>query len=278
LSYTTFSLQQDGPILRVTLSNPPINLMSAKMMQELFQLGGQLFTDEKTKVVVFDSADPDFFIAHVDLDDLTDPNAPVSASPDINILQSLALSWQALPQITIAKMKGRVRGGGLEFVMGLQMRFAAEDARFCSPEAIGGFLACGGGTTRISLAAGPARGLEFLLTARDFSGIEAERYGLVNRALPAQELDAYVENVAMLIARRSRAVIAMHREVQKQAFSAVVEPLFAAFAAENAGFRQSMVNGEMPQTLAATMKAVPQERAYELDLPETLGRIAPTFP
>jgi enoyl-CoA hydratase/carnithine racemase len=278
LSYTTFKLQQDGAILRVTLSNPPINLMSAKMMQELFQLGGQLFTDEKTKVVIFDSADPDFFIAHVDLNDLMDPNRKESVSPDINVLQSLALSWQALPQVTVAKIKGRVRGGGLEFIMGLQLRFAAEDAIFCSPEAMGGFLACGGGTTRISLAAGPARALEFLLTARDFSGTEAERYGLVNRALPAQDLDAYVDDMAAHIARRSRAVIAAHREVQKQVFSPVVEPLFAAFAAENAAFRQALAGPEMGQILAVTMKEVPQERAYELDLPATLTRVSPTFP
>ncbi len=278
MNHSTFSLQQDGAILRVTLLNPPINLMSAKMMQELFQLGGQLLGDSKTKVVIFDSADPDFFIAHVDLNDLMDPNAPVSVSPDINILQSLALSWQALPQVTIAKIKGRVRGGGLEFVMGLQMRFAAQDARFCSPEAMAGFLACGGGTTRVSLAAGPARALEFLLTARDFSGAEAERYGLVNRALPERELDAYVEDVAARVARRSKAVIAAHRDVQKQAFAAVVEPMFAGFAVENAALRAAREGGEMKQILAAAMKEVPQERAFELDLPENLNRVSPTFP
>jgi enoyl-CoA hydratase/carnithine racemase len=278
LSYTTFSLKQDGAILRVTLSNPPINLMSAKMMQELFQLGGQLFTDPKTKVVIFDSADPDFFVAHVDLNDLMDPNQPVSVSPDINILQSLSLHWQGLPQVSIAKVKGRVRGGGLEFIMGLTMRFAAEDAKFCSPEALGGFLACGGGTTRLSMAMGPARALEFLLTARDFDGAEAERYGLINRALPAKDLDAYVDDVAAHIARRSRSVIAGHREVQKQVFVNAVEPLFASFAAENAVFRQALAGDEMKQILSVTMKEVPQERAQELDLPANLTRVTPVFP
>lgn len=278
MSYTTFSLRQDGPILRVTLKNPPINLMSLKMIQELFQLTGQLIVDQKTKVVIMDSADPDFFIAHVDLEDLaasaTDPDK-ASKYPDINALQSLALSWQALPQVTIAKITGRCRGGGLEFILGLSMRFASEGALFCSPEAAGGFLACGGGTTRIGFAAGPARALEFLLTARDFTGVEAERYGLVNRALPANELDAYVEATAQAIARRSMAVINMHREVFKKTFSTAVEPLFASFAQENDCLRAGMAGSEM----AAAMKAhleIGQTRDNELDLPAVMARILPS--
>jgi len=275
VTYSTFSLHQDDAIMRVRLSNPPINLMSLKMIGELFQLSGQLFTDPITKVVVIESADDDFFIAHVDIEDIEkSANDPTAAGqyPDINALQSLSLSWQGLPQVTIAKVAGRCRGGGLEFILGLSMRFATVDSLFCSPEAAAGFLACGGGTTRVSLAAGPARAAEFLLSGRDFTGVEAERYGLINRALPTDELGAYVDTLAKSIARRSHAVLAMHRAVSQRVFSMAVEPLFAAFAAENDGLRAGLAGTEMRAGMAA-MLALKQTRENELDLPATMDRI-----
>jgi enoyl-CoA hydratase/carnithine racemase len=277
MSYSTFSVQQDGAVLRVRLSNPPINLMSMKMIEELFQLGGQLFTDPLTRVVIIDSADPDFFIAHVDIEEIeksaTDPST-AGQYPDINALQALTVSWQALPQVTIAKVGGRCRGGGLEFILGLSMRFATVDSLFCSPEAASGFLACGGGSTRIAMHLGPARALEFLLSGRDFSGEEAERYGLINRALPAAELDQYVDALARSISRRSKPVLAMHREVFQRVYSTAVEPLFAGLAAENDGLRAGLAGTEMKAAMGA-MLAIKQTRENELDLPATMARILP---
>jgi len=275
MSFQTFSLKQEGAVLRVTLSNPPINLINIKMTEELFQLSGRLFADPTVKVVILDSADPDFFIAHFDLEDLVKSAAdPSKASkyPDINVLQSLALSWQALPQVTIAKVSGRCRGGGLEFILGLSMRFASVDAKFCSPEAAAGFLAAGGGTTRIAMVAGPARALEFLLSARDFSGVEAEAYGLINRALPPNELDAYVDDLAARIARRSAPVIAMHHNTFKQVYAPMVDSMFAALAAENEGLRSVMAGTEFVKGVES-MLALKQAREHELDLPATMTRI-----
>jgi enoyl-CoA hydratase/carnithine racemase len=275
VSYSTFSLQRDGAILRVTLNNPPVNLLSFKMIGELFQLSGELMVDTQTRVVILQSADPDFFVAHVDLVDVATAAAdPSSGSkyPDINAVQALALSWQALPQVTIAKVAGRCRGGGLEFILGLTMRFATLDSRFCSPEASGGFLACGGGTTRIAMMAGPGRAMEFLLSGRDFNGEEVERYGLVNRALPAGELDAYVDRLANAIASRSAAVLAMHRAVLGKVFEASGEWLFAGLAAENDGFREASKGTEMPEGFKA-MLGLKQTREVELDLPATIERV-----
>jgi len=175
--------------------------------------------------------------------------------------------------VTIAKVAGRCRGAGLEFILGLSMRFSTPDAKFCSPEASGGFLACGGGTTRAALAAGPARALEFLLSGRDFSGDEAERYGLVNRSLPADQIDAYVDDLAQRIGQRSAQVVAMHAAVFKQVYSAMVEPMFAGLAAENDGLRAAMVGEEMKAGMAAMLQ-LNQAREHELDLPVTLARLA----
>jgi enoyl-CoA hydratase/carnithine racemase len=274
MSFSTISLKQDGAVLRVTLANPPLNLMSAQMVEELFQLGGRLFVDPDTRVVIFDSQDPDFFIAHFDLEDLiksaSDPSK-ASKYPDINALQALTLSWQSLPQVTIAKVAGRCRGAGLEFILGLSMRFASTEAKFCAPESSGGFLACGGGTTRLALAAGPARALEVLLSARDFSAAEAERYGFINRALPGDELDRYVDDLANRIAGRSAAVVGMHQEVFKRVYSPMVEPMFAGLAAENDAFRSALSSVEFSSGIEA-MLSLQQSREHELDLPATISR------
>lgn len=277
MSYQTFTTRQEGAAFYITLNNPPVNLMSIQMVTELFQLSGQLAFDPGIKVVVFDSANPEFFIAHFDLEDIVasasggDQNGG-SKFPDINVVQSLGLAYQALPQVTIAKVKGRVRGGGLEFISAFSMRFVDAEAKLCFPEASGGFLAAGGGAVRTLMNAGSARGLEFLLSARDFSGVEAERYGLVNRALPAAELDVYVDDLVARITRRSAPVIAMHREVLKRAFEPFVDPLFAGLAAENDGLRAGLAGGEMREGMAALM-AIGQTRESELDLPATIAAL-----
>jgi enoyl-CoA hydratase/carnithine racemase len=275
MNFQTLTLRETGAVLEITLKNPPVNLMSAKMVEELFQLTGYLMQNRQIKVVVLDSADPDFFIAHFDLEDLeasaSDPSK-ASRYPDINVLQSLGLAWQNLPQVKIAKIDGRCRGGGFEFILALDMRFASRKSLFCFPEASAGFLASGGGATRVALAAGPARGLEVLLSARDFTAEEAERYGLINRCVEDGELDVYVSDLVDRIARRSPEVVAMHRAVFGRAFTPIVEPMFAAMAAENDGMRAGLSGEEMQSAMAGHLK-LGQTREVELDLPASLAAI-----
>jgi enoyl-CoA hydratase/carnithine racemase len=276
MNFTTLSLQQDGALLRVTLNNPPINTINLKMTEELFQLAGRLHADPSVQVVLMDSADPDFFIAHFDLEDLAAAAADPSKGSkyaDINALQSLTLSWKALPQVKVAKIAGRVRGGGLEFVLGaMDMRFATADSKLCFPEASSGFLAAGGGTTFTALMAGPARALEFLLSSRDFNGDEAERYGLVNRAFQAAELERYLQDLIGRLLKRSPGVVAMHRAVFDKAYGGIVDNVFAAMAAENVGMQAGLKTEAMTGAMAAMLK-VGQTRENELDLPATLDRL-----
>lgn len=276
MEFKTLSLREEDRALFVTLNNPPINLMNGQMVQELFMLSGVLMRRPDLAVVVMDSADKDFFIAHFDLDELessaTDPGK-ASRYPEINVLQSLALAWQGLPQVTIAKIDGRLRGGGLEFILALNMRFASDRSLLCFPEASGNFLACGGGVTRTFIAAGPARGLEFLLSARDFSGEEAERYGLVNRSLPAAELEAYVADLVSRLRTRPSEIIALHRAVQSKLTEPMTDTFFAALAAENDGFRACLASGKMQES-AKKHQQIGQTRETELDLPATIARLA----
>lgn len=275
MNFQTIKVREDGEVLYVTIDNAPINLMSIQMVQELFQLSGYLRQAAHLKVAVMDSADPDFFIAHFDLADMersaTDPSK-ASRYPDMNALQSLGLNWQSLPQVTIARIDGRIRGGGLEFVQAFDMRFATQRSLFGFPEASGHFLATGGGTTRTVLAAGPSRALEFLLSARDFTADEAERYGIINRALGEEEIAPYLADLISRIALRSREVVAMHRAVIAQVTAPFVEPVFAGLAAENEGMRQALDIGHLQEGVAKHI-ALGQTRENELDLPAALLRL-----
>ncbi|MFE7654741.1 enoyl-CoA hydratase/isomerase family protein [Streptomyces bottropensis] len=273
MTYQTLKLRRDGRVLYVDFDNPPLNLMTIQMVGELFDLGGSLVFDQETSVVVLGSANPEFFIAHFDLDDMfrsmKDPDVPQSKYDDINVLQALTTMWQTLPQTTVAVVDGIVRGGGLEFILALDMRFTTPGSRFCFPETTGGFLPTGGGTTRLAMQVGPARATEILLSARDFSGAEAASYGLVNRCLGAEELTAYVKELADSVARRPRAAAAAVTEVFRAVFNSAVDAQFAGFAVENAAMKTLL---SQPEVIAhLTRMAEIQDVEHERDLPASIA-------
>jgi enoyl-CoA hydratase/carnithine racemase len=265
----------DGAVMRVSIQNPPVNLMTIGMVKELFSLVGRLTVDPSIKVVVFDSAVPDFFVAHFDANEfasaMNDPAAK-GRYEDINILQSLTTCIQNLPQVTIAEVGGACRGGGLELILGMTMRFASRSARFCVPETSLGFLPCGGGMTRLAMMCGPARALEVTLSGRDFSGEEAQQYDIVNRAIADDELHAYVDTLARRIALRPAHAIAINRDVIKRTFASMVDSLFDGFAAENDAMRAAAQQDFLPRANGALIQSG-QTRESELDLPATIDRI-----
>ncbi|TDG03958.1 enoyl-CoA hydratase/isomerase family protein [Paraburkholderia guartelaensis] len=273
MTYQTLNIRRDGRTLFVDFNNPPLNLINAQMIGELFDLAGSLAFDRETAVVVFGSANPEFFVAHFDLNDLlrlsSDPTAPRSRYDDINVLQALSTVWQTLPQVTIGVVDGICRGAGLEFILAFDMRFATPGSRFCLPEASGGILPAGGGTTRLAMLIGPARAREVILSARDFSGDEAATYGFVNRTLPRENLHTYVSTLAHGVAKRPPSSIAAVDEVIKSVFGWAVDAQFAGFASENAAFMKLV--DEPPVREGLEKMAQMQDVEHERDLPALLA-------
>ncbi len=276
MTFTTFSTKQDGATLHVILNNGEVNMMTATMAGELFALLGQLAVDAQTKIVVFESANSNFFIAHFDIDDIFkviegDPSIPVSKTKDLNVLQALGLSISNLPQVTIAKVDGICRGGGFEFMLALDMCFATADSKFCFPEVSCGFLPAGGGTTLLPLKAGSARALEIMLTGRDFSGEEAQEYNVINRAFRnSSELDNYVSEAVQRISRNNAAANQAVKSVLKHTFSGMTEGVLAGLAQENASMNECLAD---PAVLAQ-LKLLAENsgtRDKELDLPATIA-------
>ncbi|WP_151806403.1 enoyl-CoA hydratase/isomerase family protein [Acinetobacter bereziniae] len=212
-NYSTLQIEYAQGVATVSINHPPVNVLDVALMSEIQQFLIQVRDDPLTRVIVFQSADLDFFIAHVDMTLIDEPNAfdeIAKDTPDgLNPFQALGEMIRRQPQVTIAKLEGLARGGGAEFVAAMDMSFAAIGrAGLAQCEALMGIIPGGGATQYLSQRMTRARVLEVILGAELVDAELAERYGWVNRALPANELDAFVNRLAKNIAALPEGVIA----------------------------------------------------------------------
>jgi enoyl-CoA hydratase/carnithine racemase len=185
---------------RVTIDNPPINLYDPEMFAELRVLMDDIERDEKLKVVVFDSANPDYFVAHYDLErGEVIPDVPGAAK--FTEWPSFVSRLAQSRVVSIASVRGRARGHGSELALACDMRFASKEKAVFAQVEVGVAVVPGGGATEWLVAlAGRSRALEIIMGSDDFDAETAEKYGWVNRALPDAELDAFVDNYARRVA------------------------------------------------------------------------------
>jgi enoyl-CoA hydratase/carnithine racemase len=187
---------------RVTIDNPPINVMGPDMLRQFQEVINALDADEQVRVVVFDSAVEGYFLNHSDftakLEDLTNlPAGPTGLPPWPDFLARLTRA----PFVSIALIRGRATGNGSEITLACDMSFASREKAIFSQWEVGvGMVAGGGPMARLPRQIGRARALEVLLGSDDIRGEQAEAYGYVNRSLPDAELDGFVEAFATRIA------------------------------------------------------------------------------
>ena len=202
-NFTTFKVNIDNAIAWVTFDYPPVNIQGIPMLDDLNQLAEKLETDRTVKVVIFQSAHPEIFVAHADTNFLKDMSTTAVSLEEVELLylQETLERISQLPQATIAKIEGFARGGGHEFALACDMRFAARGkAKFMQMEVGMGILPCGGGASRMARQVGLGKALEIILGAGDFTADEAETYGTINKALDPEEIGEYVDNLAQRIA------------------------------------------------------------------------------
>jgi enoyl-CoA hydratase/carnithine racemase len=187
----------------ITFSNPPINMFLPTTIVELGALMTDLESDRSVKVVVFQSANPDFFIAHLDV-------ARAAERPEVlGFWRDFVLRLSSTPVVSIVKIRGRTRGIGNEFVLACDMRFASrQNALFGNPEVGVGLIPGGGALEWLPRLVGRSRALEIVLSADDFDADIAERYGWVNRALDDDDIDSFVDTLVRRLASFDREVLA----------------------------------------------------------------------
>jgi enoyl-CoA hydratase/carnithine racemase len=208
LTADTLDIRIDSRVLYVTLNTPPLNLIGPEMVRDLVTLVQYLEASDDVSVVVFGSAKPQFFSAHVDMYRAAELSTELARLEPGAPLGALYRRISTLQQVSIAAITGRVRGAGSEFVLACDMRFASDRAMFGQPEVGLGAIPGAGAVQHLTRLMGRGRALEALVGADDFSADLAERYGWINRALPEDELPAFVSVLAARIARFPSAGVA----------------------------------------------------------------------
>jgi enoyl-CoA hydratase/carnithine racemase len=255
----------DRGVAFVTLDHPPVNLFDAVLIGSLWNLAGELTDESTVRAVVVRSADPEFFIAHADLGLIRALPRDRRERPDaLEFIHVFMERWRTLPQVTIAQLEGRARGGGSEFLLSLDLRFGATGrAILCQPEVAVGILPGGSGTQRLPRFMGRGRALEAVLGCEDFDADLAERYGWINRALPPAEIAPFVERLARRIAAFPPDAV----RLAKRAVDAAGGPIEDGLLEEAHCFNLTLADPQLDARFEAALAAGAQTREGELDLP-----------
>jgi enoyl-CoA hydratase/carnithine racemase len=198
-------------VCRATIDNPPINLLDVPLMIELDRLGREVEADPDVGVLVVRSANPEFFVAHADVGAILQLPREALAEPpaELGFFHAMVDRFRTMPVATIAVVEGIARGGGCELVSSFDLRVAARGrAVFAQPEALIGIIPGGSGTQRLPRLVGRARALEIVLGGADLDADTADRWGLVNRTLPPDEVGPFVDALAARIASLPGVVVA----------------------------------------------------------------------
>ena len=257
---------------RVVFDYPPFNIADATIFEDLQNLLARMDASPSLRVVVFESASPDFYLAHFDLTGKTGNITTAVGPSGLPILMDTFVRLTRSAVVSIAKIRGCVRGASSEFVLACDMRFASrENTRLGQPEVGVGVNPGGGGTERLPLLVGRGRALEIVLGANDFDGDTAERYGYVNRALPDAELDGFVDALARRIASFDRRPIAAAKNLINQVSLPSADRLLDGLNS----FLTALTWPETQQRIQALLKrGLQQDSDFEKRWPEVLGSLS----
>jgi enoyl-CoA hydratase/carnithine racemase len=231
-----------GGVCHAVIDNPPINLLDIPLMVELDQLTRRIETDDDVRVLVLESANRDFFIAHADVQAILALPRDALDEPEteLGFFHAMVDRFRTMPKATVAVIEGIVRGGGCELVSSMDIRIASLEAAFGQPEVLLGIIPGGSGTQRLPRLIGRSRALEVALGGADVDAATAERWGLVNRALPAIDVRPFVEQLASRIGSLPATAVA---EAKAAVLAAEPDPV-PGLLREWQGFTRCLADGE----------------------------------
>jgi enoyl-CoA hydratase/carnithine racemase len=266
----TLTVGAEGAVLFVEIAAPPMNLLGPELVRDLVSVIQRAEADDAVKVLVFKSADPDYFISHVDLTQISEYRAEAAKLTGEASIALLFRYLGASPLVSIAQIEGRVRGAGSEFVLACDMRFAArESAIFSQFEPSFGVIPGGGAAQHLTRLMGRARALEVMLSAEDYDADLAERYGWINRALPADALSDFVTSLAHRIA----GFPAAGQAVVKDRVNAIALAPVEDFRLDSDLFGQGVRTPEVQTQIGAAMEHGLQTRDAEMNLGRMVGEL-----
>ena len=205
--------EQDGHVAVVTLDNPPVNALSARLLEELEAELDRLDADGGTRVIVITGGGERAFVAGADIKEFPALRESASADGSPRGIQRVGARMEAMRTPTIAAIRGFCLGGGLELAMACDLRVAAEDAQLGQPEIKLGLIPGGGGTQRLPRLVGRGRAQLLNMTGDPISGAQAYEWGLVERVVPpGGHLEGALQ-LARTIAERSPHAVAVLKQL-----------------------------------------------------------------
>jgi enoyl-CoA hydratase/carnithine racemase len=264
-------IEESPAYWRIVFDYPPFNIVDATLYQALQGLLAHMDASPSLRVVVFESANPEFFLAHFDLTGKTGNITTAVGPSGLPVLTDTFVRITRSPVASIAKIRGCVRGVSSEFVLACDMRFASrENTLLGQPEVGVGLHPGGGGTERLPPLVGRGRALEVVLGANDFDGDTAAQYGYVNRALPDEELDGFVDALARRISTFDGRAIAAAKRLINQVSLPSADNLLSALNS----FQAALTWPETLQRVEALLKqGLQQDRNFERQWPAMLDSL-----
>ena len=266
----TIKTRTEGGVLFAEIEAPPMNLLGPELVRDIVSLIRLADADDSVRVVVFKSADPDYFISHVDLTRVAEYRAEAAALTGEASIAVMFRHLSACRMVTIAQIEGRVRGAGSEFILACDMRFAARNgAIFGQFEPAFGQIPGGGGAQHLARLMGRSRALEVMLSADDYEADLAERYGWINRALPDDVLNEFVRALALRIGAFPAAG---HVAVKERVNAISLAPL-EDFRRDSDLFGAGVRTPETQRLIERAMERGLQTRDGEMDLARMLSEL-----
>ncbi|MFC2042068.1 enoyl-CoA hydratase/isomerase family protein [Chloroflexota bacterium] len=202
-----YSKEENG-IVKITINRPEVrNALNKTVRQELRKAIEKITNDKDIRVVIITGAGDKSFISGADLSELKEKTAITMEEYASTLGQQLYTDIESLPVPVIAMINGFCLGAGLEIAMCCDIRIASENAKFGQPEIRVGFLPGGGGTQRLPRIIGWGKAKELIYTGEMIDAEEAEKWGLVNKVVPPEELETAVREIADKIASKSPLII-----------------------------------------------------------------------
>jgi enoyl-CoA hydratase/carnithine racemase len=270
MDFETLKVRNEAAVLFTDIAAPPMNLLGPALVRDLVSLIQQAEADGATRLLVFRSADPAYFISHVDvtrIGEYREATAKLTGEASLGLLFRY-LSASRL--VTVAQIEGRARGAGSEFVLACDMSFAArKSAIFGQPEAGFGLIPGAGGLQHLGRLMGRGRALEAIVSSDDYDADLAERYGWINRALSAKVLGEFVSALAHRVAKFPAAG---HLAIKERVNAIMLAPA-EDFRRDSDLFLERARSPEAQNRIKGAMLRGFQTRDGELDLPGMLGEL-----
>ena len=270
--FQLLAVEVTSRVATVTIDNPPINIITLALYAELTQLVEELQRDPDLSVVVFKSANPDFFLAHFDVEAIlqfpTEGDAERSSEP--NPFHLMCERLRTMNKVTIAQIEGRVGGGGSELVASMDMRFGVIGKTIVNQMEVPlGILPGGSGTQRLPRLVGRGRAMEIVLGGEDLDAETAERWGYLNRIYPAADIDQAVSDLAQRIGRFPQPAV----RLAKAAVNAAELPLAQGLSEEAYLFARTIRTAEAQSAMTKFMAMGGQTREGEMRVADLVDEV-----